>query len=139
MTTIERLRQSAVPFEVVGLAGFFVASVLILAGGSFPPSLDATLPHTARLAWAAASAVGSGCALGGLFWRGAARDALTMEAVGTAVAGGACLLYASAIIVVQGASGIMPAGTIGAFGIACGWRALTLLALLRRAAIVSRP
>jgi hypothetical protein len=132
---LQKVRESAVPFEVVGLVGFLAGGIVVLAGGEFPVSIAATLPDWAQTAWAIALCLGSALGLIGLWWRRDPADGIWMEASGVYIAGTASVIYAIAIAFRQPVGTVaVLLGILGAFGIACLWRGILLVLILHRAA-----
>jgi hypothetical protein len=114
---------SAHPWAVWVCALCLLNGIPLLLGAAPPDSIEATLPPWGRIAWGVVLTVGSAAVLAGMFWPGSDTDALLVELVGMLAVGVGCVVYASALLTLDGSpaprSGV---AIIGGFGVACLWR-----------------
>jgi CHASE2 domain-containing sensor protein len=109
------------PFELFTLFLCVITALpTVLRLTPAPSSINMALPHWLVIAWSITLLVGSVAALLGVYWRDR-RTGLITEQFGLAVTGAAALIYAGCIIAV-GTGGVIPAGIVGGFGLACLWR-----------------
>jgi hypothetical protein len=112
------------PFELFLLALSFISGIPALLGAAPEPgSIESSLPAWAAVGWSVCLVGGSGLALIGIYWRQRAAG-LILEQLGLAFVGVAALVYAVCIVSVIGATGVLSAGIVAAFGAAClvRWR-----------------
>lgn len=100
---------------VLGLAT--VAGVVLLFTGAEPGSIEALLPKWGVALWAMALVGGSVLTLIGMSRQTV--DGVITEQVGSVATGVACVMYASAMILVGGMHALLPASFVLGFGAAC--------------------
>ena len=111
------------------IAAWAIAAVanfgyLVLTGLAKPDSIAESLNPLMRIVWALLMASGGTLALTGVLWRGRISTGARMEIVGLLGAGGGCLTYGMALLLLTGTSG-RGIGLWSVFiGVSCLHRAL---------------
>lgn len=125
------------PFEVFLLALSVLSGLPVLIAGTAPDSITDALNDWAARAWGGGLAIGGAIALLGIYLTRPRPHAtkisvtgLVVEQVGLVVVGGACLVYAAAVLLYFGLQGVGPAGIVLAYGVSCGWRWLQIQRLM---------
>lgn len=120
------------PFQVAVVAACPLAAVAILATGEYPPSLEAALPRPFGDVWLWGLALGGISAQAGAYWRGDLDNGLVIECGGVALMASMLTIYASALILVQGAHAVAAAGFLAGIAVAGWWRAGQIIADVRK-------
>jgi hypothetical protein len=120
------------PFDIF-LGGLCVLSgvPLLLAYTPQPDSLEALLPTWLVFTWGAELVIGGAALVAGVVW-----EWRTLQRFGLVLLGPAAIVYAIAIMLTAGRSGLVAAAIVLAFGLACLIKLITLSVV--RAAILER-
>ena len=125
------------PFEIYLLLWTAVTSVPPAFGATpVPTSIAGALEGPAARAWAIVLCIGACLALVGLAWKrppwpDVSVTGLLLEQIGLLLLAFGSLFYVYAIFHVTGLSGLVGAGIILAFGLACGTQAFKIWSTLR--------
>lgn len=117
------------PFEVFLLVLSIVSGLPVMLGNVTPGSVAEALSPWAQKAWGAGLTVGAVvCLLGVLMTRPNPRavtvsvTGMVIEQVGLVMVGGACLVYAAALVGYVGRGAGVSAAIVLAYGASCLWR-----------------
>lgn len=132
---IRPLDSARHPFEVFVLFLGLVTGLPLLWGAPVPGSTTELLGPALAHVWAWILVLGCLCALTGAWWtwwawlgrwwariRPTPVAGLLIEQVGLVAVGVGTGIYAIGVIVAAGDEHVIPAGIVGAFGLACWWR-----------------
>ena len=131
MSPVRRLSDRH-PFEIYLLTWAFLVSLPGALGfDALPSSVGAQMPHLAARLWAVSLTVGALVALVGLAWRRppfplVSVTGLLLERIGLFIVGYAAAFYSVAVLFYVGAQGLVPAGIVLGFGLACAAQALKI-------------
>lgn len=107
------------PLAVYLLVLTLLSGVGTMSGLTTARSIEATLPHYVALAWGTLLSFGSLSTLVGMFWPGAIGTGLLGKRVGMFTLAVAATVYSVVILVSLGTGGILSAGIIAGFAVAC--------------------
>lgn len=122
------------PSELM-LLGLCLLAGLSNVAGDPPSSVEQLLPVWLVAAWNIALIVAGAVGVVGNLWPGQLGTALLVRIAGQLLASGPAMAYAIAALSFAGKTALFPAGLIGAFAIACLWKAKWLtddVATIRR-------
>lgn len=122
------MRRHPMAVFLYALAG--VSGVTYFVVGAAPGSIDRLLPGTLVLSWYLALGVGGGAGIAAAIWR-APLTAVMIERVAMYPLGAAALVYATAIVIRSGFTGLLSALLVAGFGVAALLRAAQITRQLR--------
>ena len=124
-----RLKPDPLGFPRHGLVVYLLflcvlSGVRLLLGAPAAGSLEEALDHQIVFGWAALLTIGSGCALGGMYWPGDVRTGLLVKRLGYTALTFAATIYAIVIIGTFGREAFLIGGILLGFAYACfhTWR-----------------